>query len=371
MAPAKRARGIRRHGAGWQAYVQVGGVMHWCAFPLETPLETMQAWRHRQKAAGAAAAREAQAARLAAARGEAPVATLGRDIEAYLASRTAMPTYRERKQHLAWWLEALGDRPRATITPLEIDAVLYRWRQTLAAQTVRLRRTALRSLWHAIDGRHAPNPVRASWSPRAPQAARRTVHPALLEQALAAVTSPRQRARLLVLATTGLPHALIMALTPEDLDLPGKRLRAHPRRKGAGTAAVWLPISPVAVRALKAFAKADAWGRFSASSLRKAWIRACRQVGLIGVRPYDLRHAFAAALYRARGDLATVQRLLLHADIRTTQRYAQDAEAELDRDTVAVVGRAQAKGLRAAITPPRRNLPGKLASRGSRPRKAS
>lgn len=60
-----------------------------------------------------------------------------------------------------------------------------------------------------------------------------------------------------VLATTGLPHALIMALTPGDIDWDGRRVLAHPRRKGTGTAKVWLPVSAVAIKALRAF---DAWG---------------------------------------------------------------------------------------------------------------
>lgn len=346
----KRAIGIRRHGAGWQAHVQVGGVMHWKTFPLATSLEAMQRWRHRVKAAGARAAREALADRLAAV--DAPT-TLAADIARYLASRTAMPTYAERKRHLELWLAALGDRPRREITRLEIDAVLYRWRETLAAQTVRLRRTALRSLWHALDGRDAPNPVRGSWCPAAPKPAIRRVHLALAAKALAAMTSPVQRARLLVLATTGLPHALIMQLGPADIDWDGQRLLAHPRRKGTGTAKVWLPVSAVALRALRAFDRADAWGRFSSSSLRKAWLRACRQVGLLGVRPYDLRHAYGALLYQQTGDLATVQRLLLHSDIRTTQRYTGEAEANLDAKAVAAAGRNLAGKLGRALKMPK------------------
>lgn len=156
-----------------------------------------------------------------------------------------------------------------------------------------------------------------------------------------------------VLATTGLPHKLIMALRPEDIDWDGRRVLAHPRRKGTGTAKVWLPVSAVAIKALRAFDRADAWGAFSTSSLRKAWLRACRTVGLIGVRPYDLRHAYGALLYRQTGDLATVQRLLLHADIRTTQRYAGEAEADLDARAVAGAGRDLAGKLAKALKPPK------------------
>jgi integrase len=44
--------------------------------------------------------------------------------------------------------------------------------------------------------------------------------------------------------------------------------------------------------------------------------------GDLELRTYDLRHSFATALYAADGDLGATQELMIHADARTTKRYA-------------------------------------------------
>lgn len=334
---AKRARGIRRHGAGWQTYVQVGGVTHWRTWPLDTPLETMQAWRHRMKGARAEARALARLAR--------DETTLAQDIDAYLETRVGMPTYAERKRHLELWLAQLGDRPRGGITHLDIDAVLYRWRaEALAPQTIRLRRSALRALWYALDGKGAPNPVRGSWCPPVPKPATRTVTPAIITRVLAQLRpGTATHARLRVMATTGLPPAVLMQVTADDLDWRRRRVRVRPRRKGAGTAETWLPLSRPALDAFRALAAAQAWGAFSTSAVYARWQHACEKAGVKGVRPYDLRHAYGALVYRETGDLATVGRLLLHAQLGTTQRYAEAAAAALDAAAVTKVGQTWQK----------------------------
>ena len=40
-----------------------------------------------------------------------------------------------------------------------------------------------------------------------------------------------------------------------------------------------------------------------------------------GVRPYDLRHSYGTALYRAGGDTRLVKEVLGHSDTRMTERY--------------------------------------------------
>jgi site-specific recombinase XerD len=49
------------------------------------------------------------------------------------------------------------------------------------------------------------------------------------------------------------------------------------------------------------------------------------EIDLASVRPYDLRHSYATALLASTHDLRTTQRLMLHSDPRTTERYARAA----------------------------------------------
>ena len=67
------------------------------------------------------------------------------------------------------------------------------------------------------------------------------------------------------------------------------------------------------------------------------WARIRRRAGLEDVRVHDLRHSFASILVNNRVPLYTVQRLLGHANARSTQRYAHVAQQTL-LDATEVVG---------------------------------
>ena len=208
---------------------------------------------------------------------------------------------------------------------------------------------ALRNLWTVLDGRHAPNPVRdvpeAIEDDPGPRALPYPIVTAILD-ALPDVTRPvkggsvpagsQTKARLTVMAWTGVAQSQLMRLRPEDVDLAGRTIYIRGRRKGRGSTGARKPITTQAVTALERFAALDCWGPFSRDSMRRSFHRACKRVetdlrergttiDLSRARPYDLRHAHATALLEATGDLQVTQRLMLHADPRTTARYAKAA----------------------------------------------
>lgn len=339
MPVRTRAIGIRRMRAGWQAYVYAGGRTHTQQFAITTPLETMQAWR-----------RTTAGAHTAPPRVRTGPTSLAASLVAYERIRHGMPTLSERMHQLRVWADVLGPlRDRSTVTRLEVETHLRAMAaQGYAPQTVRHYRTALRHLYVVLDGVDAPNPARRAWVPPVPAPAVRTLTPDQVVRLLGQVQSPLLHARLSLMWTTGLPPALIKQIDPAtDIDVAHARLRVQPRRKGAGTTETWLPVDAAALDACQAMTDVGGWGTADWNNLRRDTLAAARRAGLSHVRPYDLRHARGALLYAVSGDLATVSRLLLHASLATTRRYAAAAAASVDAATVAKAGAKVAQTLRA------------------------
>lgn len=354
----RREPGQRRLESGkWQVNVQVrvqgeaGYRFLSRTFPADSLLSDRRAWRERMRV-------EARQGRLP------DSATFADDAARYLESVAALPTIEQRRQHIEEWTSLFGDRLRSSIRPHEIRAQRDRWltepridqqgrrRRPYAAASVNKRLRALSNLWRVLDGRHAPNPVRevpeADEIESEPRALPYGVIEAILEAMPDVTRAPkgakraagnRTKARLAVMAWTGLAHVQVAGLRREDVDWDGPSVWVQGRRKGsAGTERRGhrKPITAQAVAALRRFDTLNCWGRFSHASMRKSLRTACRKVeerfrrdgitiDLSRVRPYDFRHSYATALLAATRDLQTTQRLMLHQSASTTERYARAA----------------------------------------------
>jgi integrase len=62
---------------------------------------------------------------------------------------------------------------------------------------------------------------------------------------------------------------------------------------------------------------------------RRDWSRALKIAGITYFRFHDLRHTAATRKLRASGNLAGVQKMLGHASIEMTLRYARTAIADV------------------------------------------
>lgn len=324
-------KGHRRLPDGrWRVYGRVNGQFFERRFPADTSRQEREEWRD-SKREELCQRHERNEADLP------PPDTFATDADRYLDAVASMKTFRWRKDDITLWVAVFGARERAKITPTEIRAQLHEWRQKYSASTCNHRRTALMHLYSVLDadtGR--PNPVRAVPRFRAPEPEPRGLPPATVAKILRHARPRRETAsyaRLLVLALTGLPPAVLKRLRPEHWEKRHHRIWVAGREKGKGTRGRFMPLIPEAEGALKLLNQLDAWGEFNTSALNRLFGRAVKASGLPpGPTLYDLRHSFGTTAYKATGDLQAVAELLMHSDTRQTKRYAlgaMDARAKV------------------------------------------
>ncbi len=332
-------RGIYRDRWGYSVIVTARGMRREERFPVNVELKTLKDRRDELRVT---------LRRVAPAAGR---GTFAADAERYLQAVAAMPTIAERRKHIELWSAEFGQRARHSIETPEIDAILSRWLNVgLAPSTVRNRRSALLHLWNRLDGTAAPNPVRAALKPQLPEPEARALPYPTIAKILDAMPDVGQgirgkarddasktKARLAVVAYTGLPHALLKRLTPDCIDWRAGTVTVPRRHKGKGAKSRRLPLTARGLAALRRFADLECWGPFSNSSMIKSFHRACDTAKVPRVRVYDLRHSFATELYRQTGDPKATAEMLMHApSSRMMDRYTlAGVEARLQLATKA------------------------------------
>lgn len=151
----------------------------------------------------------------------------------------------------------------------------------------------------------------------------------------------RDRAVLLLLYGAGLRISEALSLTGSDLPL-GDRLVIT----GKGRKQRVVPILPIVSQGISAYVKQCPWpigkgdpvfrgakgGPLSQGMVQKAMARARQSLGLPATAtPHALRHSFATHLLGAGVDLRSLQELLGHASLGSTQIYTKvDAATLLD-----------------------------------------
>lgn len=214
-------------------------------------------------------------------------------------------------------------------------------RARAARATVQRRLYAIKAFFRwreAVGG--SPNPARAMRSPkvekRLPQVMSETAVASLIEAADDHRTTPaglRDRAILEVLYSSGLRVSELTGLCWRDLDL---ELGMVTVRAGKGHKDRVVPMGEPALDALLAWRAAMplVWSvegpvitnlrgrRLTTRSVEKIVARRLTRAGLdTPLTPHGLRHCFATHLLNAGADLRSIQEMLGHSSLATTQRY--------------------------------------------------
>ncbi|MCP4204037.1 MAG: tyrosine recombinase XerC [bacterium] len=208
--------------------------------------------------------------------------------------------------------------------------------------------SAVRSLFRFAcrEGGVEKNPATSVRTPKQPRTLPRHLRPGEIETLLEAVSGDeplacRDRAILEVLYATGLRVGELVSLDWNDIDLKSRVLRVLGKggkermvpfgRPAAEALHRWLGGSEKLRAAAATVASEDTdepvflnyrGTRLSARSVRRLIDKRVEQAALAGgVHPHTLRHTFATHLLEGGADLRSIQELLGHSSLSTTQNY--------------------------------------------------
>jgi integrase/recombinase XerC len=264
----------------------------------------------------------------------------------------------------------LGVEPEA-VRPGDVDPLAVRsflaamTRENLGKRSQGRALAAVRSLFRYAcrEGILAANPAQAVKTPKVPKTLPRHLRPGEVENLLEAPAASsdagyvrdesgplvlRDQAILELLYAAGLRVSELVGLDWQDIDLSARVLRVM----GKGRKERMVPFGRPAQEALKTWL--DAWegirarkrgeddddpvflnfrgGRLADQSVRDVidrWVDSAAVAR--GVHPHTLRHTFATHLLENGADLRTIQELLGHSSLSTTQKYTHlEVERLLD-----------------------------------------
>jgi len=181
--------------------------------------------------------------------------------------------------------------------------------------------------WLVMMDYRSDNPMFKLQTPRRPERSPRPVADSDLVKMLNVRVRHRTKVMILLAALAGLRVAEIARVAGEDIDLDAERIHIL----GKGSKRAWVPLHPILVEVAHTMPKEGFW--FPGNSRRPGLpIRGksvsdiitgvMRRAGVQGT-PHSLRHWYATTLLAEGADLRTVQELMRHSSIQTTQVYTQ------------------------------------------------
>jgi len=271
---------------------------------------------------------------------------------------TLFQRYLERKNYASHTIQsylhdlqgffAQGHPNVLAITPAEVERYIEQQQtQDLSPATINRRLCALRRLYVYLREERAYDlvvPVRLTHYLKKDRPLPHPLKDEEVQRLFAVIHDLRDRAIVTLILRAGLRVEEVVNLELDDLDLPRQRLIV---RGGKGGKDRRVYLSEDAVAALDAYLhhRADAHyprlflvqkGTYKGQGLSVRGVQKrleyyARQAG-VQVSSHRLRHTFATNLLEGGADIVTVQDLLGHAQVTTTQRYTQVSNQKVRND---------------------------------------
>jgi site-specific recombinase XerD len=280
------------------------------------------------------------------------LALLGEDLARRGAAPRTRRAYQIDLEQFARWADERGERPRDVGAKSVRRYIAWLSDRGAAPATSARKLAALRALFASQreHGLIAANPAELVSSPRRPSRLPRVLSAREAARLLDAIPASdplqmRDRALLELAYSCGLRAEELVSLRRADVDHDGEQVRVE----GKGAKTRFVPVGEQALAALRlylergrpALARARAGARDDALFLSKSG----RRLGTSDVRrrlavwaarvsagactPHGLRHSFATHLLDGGADLRSIQELLGHASVSSTQIYTRVESARL------------------------------------------
>ncbi len=260
------------------------------------------------------------------------VEPIGRYLDHLRAERGASPhTLRAYGAELRGVSGSLSPRPLLAATTADLR--LWLAKGASAPSSLARRISCLKGFWRWAqrEGLAARSPAERLRAPRVKAPLPRVLQVDEASRLAESPVRPRDRALIEVAYGSGLRVSELVALDVDDVDLVGRVILV---RRGKGGKDRVVPLGEAAAIAVEGLVMARgghpgalflnrAGRRLSSRSAYTVVHEAGRAEALPDVHPHALRHSFATHLLSAGADIRSIQEMLGHASMSTTQRYTR------------------------------------------------
>ncbi len=284
---------------------------------------------------------------------EAALLDYRRELERRGSSRHTLRAYGGDLAELAWWATRQGKEPGSLVYRDLRSYAAALSERGLARASVGRKLAAVRSFHDHLTrtGAAPQNPAELLPTPKKQSRLPRVLGPDEIARLLDRIPASgplevRDRAMLEVTYACGLRAEEIINLDSDSADFDSEALRVT----GKGSKTRIVPMGEPAQRALDRYLRqarpalandraepalflSRRGRRLSPSDVRRRLDRWVREAAVAGhVSPHTLRHSFATHLLEGGADLRSIQELLGHSSVSTTQVYTRVEPGRLSRE---------------------------------------